>query len=193
MFSGDDLHNFAYCQVIPFYILYIFGCLINIEKSPIETAVSVYIISIYSYFIHVVLHKIPMKLNLHNWFHHYYDNNTVNLFIELLLNLWMFGFFYIVQRLLNINVVSNKILIYYTMVYVSGHIINYSVFKVRNHEIHHKTADTPNSKICNYGPDVYDHFFGTNYDDCWENYTHLVPNIVVSFLICYYLFYLRGM
>lgn len=190
-FTKKDIGNFMYYQLIPFYILYIFGCLLEYKKrTPLDTLVSLYVITFWSYFIHRILHVIPESLNIHNIFHHYHDT-AFNLVIELLFNIFMFVLFYYIQIAVGVYPVSNIILLYYTIVYVSGHIINYSIFSVRNHQMHHKTAEadptTPPTPICNYGPDVYDHFFGTNYDECWENYMHIVPNITMAFFICYYI------
>jgi len=192
--TKEDIEQFCYCQVIPFYILYIFGCFLNAGKSPIETATSLWIITFYSYLIHVLLHIIPTNFNVHYLFHHVYNlTPAFNLSVEFLTNIFVFVLFYALQRMLNTKVVSDEILLYYSMVYVSGHIINYSIFKVRNHEIHHMNVDMNRednvTKICNYGPDPYDHIIGTNYDNCWEDYMHLVPNIGVSFLTCYYIFF----
>ena len=99
-----------------------------------------------------------------------------------------FVIFYFIQKLLNIDFVPNIIIVYYALIYVSVHIINYSVFHLaKSHVIHHETT-TEEKKTCNYGPDFADHLFGTNYDDNFENYNHIIPNILMAFLITYYLY-----
>ncbi len=50
--------------------------------------------------------------------------------------------------------------------------------------MHHKTTDDEEVKTCNYGPDLADHIFNTNCrKTTFENYNHIIPNTLMSFLI----------
>ena len=76
---------------------------------------------------------------------------------------------------------------YYGFIYVSVHIINYSLFHASpEHVIHHNSSNS--SKIYNFGPDLIDHIFYTNYSNTFENYNHIIPNILMAFLVTYYFY-----
>ena len=64
-------------------------------------------------------------------------------------------------------------------------IINFSVFGNENHKKHHNEKD---KKYCNYGPDPIDHMMNTNCDNQWEDMVHHVPNILISYAICSYIY-----
>lgn len=71
-----------------------------------------------------------------------------------------------------------------TLLFVSIHYINYSWLHVNEyHEKHHDRIDT------NMAPDVLDTLFGTKHPDTpeWEDTTHMIPNVVVSALIVFWL------
>jgi hypothetical protein len=85
--------------------------------------------------------------------------------------------------------VPEIIIFYYGFLYTTVHIINYSIFHTANeHVLHHDTTDDNTVKTCNYGPDLMDKIFETNYSNKFENYNHIIPNIMMSFLITYYFY-----
>ena len=186
--------HFVGNQFIPIFIVFVFGLFLTQKTtSPLRVVCSIGILFYFSYFIHVFFHNLPDIFNVHVYCHHDVESNKniinryINLFIEVVTNILFFVIFYFIQRILNIDFVPNIIIVYYAIIYVSVHIINYSIFHVaKSHVIHHET--TGEKKTCNYGPDYADHVFGTNYDETFENYNHIIPNAMISFLITYYLY-----
>ena len=62
--------------------------------------------------------------------------------------------------------------------------INYSLLHLnRCHRLHHTLINDKNLDTKNYGPDVFDHIFKTNYDNYFENNAHVLINIIVGFFI----------
>tara|TARA_B110000285_G_C15137457_1_gene628070 strand:- start:3239 stop:3562 length:324 start_codon:yes stop_codon:yes gene_type:complete len=104
-------------------------------------------------------------------------------------NILFFFILFIFQKLINITIFPNTLIIYYGMIYTSVHIINYSVFGSNHHVKHHESINK--AQYYNYGPDTIDHIFGTNFDDSWENFGHMLPNILVSYIICNYILKIR--
>ena len=52
-----------------------------------------------------------------------------------------------------------------------------------HHLLHHTLINDKNLDTKNYGPDVFDHIFKTNYDNYFENNAHVLINIIVGFFI----------
>jgi len=181
-------------QFIPVFIVFVCGLVLTYKTiSPLRAGSSIGILFYFSYFIHIFFHNLPDIFNVHINYHHDVESNKniinryINLFIEVVINIMLFVIFYFIQNILNIDFVPNIMIVYYGILYVSIHIINYSVLHLaKSHIIHHQT--TGEKKTCNYGPDFADHLFGTNYDDNFENYNHIIPNILMAFLITYYLY-----
>lgn len=119
----------------------------------------------------------------------HYSNLKLNKFsilpIECFLNIFFFLGLYFFQKIINYKIFPDILILYYGIIYVSIHIINYSIIGDKNHEKHHNPK---NKKYYNYGPDTIDHLMNTNYDDNYENLLHILPNIVVSFIISNYLY-----
>jgi len=193
----DKLPYFFRNQFIPNFIVFILGILLTYKLySPLLISASIIILYFYSYFIHIIFHYFPDIINIHiNRHHNSEENNepvlkTINLLIELFANIMFFVIFYYIQKLLSIRFVPEIILFYYGFIYVSVHIINYSIFhKARAHVLHHRSSEQADkNKTCNYGPDLVDHIFNTNCDEKVENYNHIIPNTMISFLITYYLY-----
>ena len=84
-----------------------------------------------------------------------------------------------VQWLTGIWIVPVSVILFYACVYTSAHIVNYSMIGSQTHRNHHKDLTT------NYGPDTLDHFFGTNYDDTFEDLTPISLNAIGSFVVVY--------
>ena len=197
LFHKDKLPNIFSNQFIPNFITFIFAFILTHKKySPILTGISIFILYFYSYFIHKLLHYLPNMLNLHLNNHHGSNKNNdllynfLNLSIELFTNIMFFVIFYYIQKILQINFIPEIIIFYYGFIYVSIHIINYSIFHAsKTHVLHHETANKiQKNKTCNYGPDLVDHIFKTNYNNKVENYNHILPNILMAFLLTYYFY-----
>lgn len=187
-FDKENLKQLFYYQSIPIYILYVFGALLTYKKQhPILTVLCISFLTFYSYIIHVAIHKIPSNMNIHMLFHHEdIIHPNIGLCIEFIYNVLFFVWFYCVQRMIGVKIVPDILIFYYGVVYVSIHVVNYSIFSVRNHSVHHSMIDE--GVLCNYSPDIFDHYFGTNYDACYEDFSHFIPNLVVAFLVTYYVF-----
>ncbi len=181
-------------QFIPIFIVIVCSLILTHKTiSPLRAATSIGILFYFSYFVHIFFHNLPDIFNIHINCHHDVESNKniinryINLFIEVATNVMFFVIFYFIQMALNIDFVPNIIIVYYAIIYISVHIVNYSLLHLaKSHVIHHQT--TGEKKTCNYGPDYADHVFGTNYDDTFENYDHIIPNAIISFFITYYLY-----
>ena len=197
LFLKDKLPYFFYNQFIPNFIIFILAVILTYKKySPFLTGFSILALYLYSYFIHKLFHYLPQSINIHlNYHHNHIENQIVilkyiNLLIELISNIMFFVIFYYIQKLLNINFVPKILIFYYGFIYVSIHIINYSIFHMADtHVLHHKTSNfSEKKKHCNYGPDLVDHLFFTNCNKNMENYNHIILNTLLSFLITYYFY-----
>ena len=197
LIQKTHLPDFLNKQFIPNFVFFVFAFLLTHKKySPISVVFAISIIFVYSYFIHIAFHNLPNIINIHINQHHNNEinkniiNRILNLLLEFVTNIFFFVLFYYFQNLLNIHLVPNIIIFYYGFVYVTVHNINYSIYHTaEQHVLHHKTTDNADVKTYNYGPDLADHIFNTNYyKNKFENYTHIIPNILLSFLITYYLY-----
>jgi len=127
-------------------------------------------------------------------FHHNVEENktkfinAVEWLIELFVNIMFFVLFYFIQTFLRIDFVPEIIIFYFGFIYVTIHVINYSLFNISQKHVIHHTSYNKNTKLYNYGPDFVDHLFATNSSAEFENYDHLIPNGLISFLITYYLY-----
>ena len=185
-FKKNSMEKFFRNHFLSYTLITTFAILLNRPKSPFITFFSVFFISLYSYFVHRIIHIIPNKYNLHLLFHHNFINRTINLIIETVINIGFFVSFYFIKNFLHLNFIDNIIIFYIGVVYITMHIINYSLFNIsESHIKHHKSEETLNKKTCNYGPDVFDQIFNTNCDNKFENFEHIISNIIFAyFLTC---------
>jgi len=187
-FNKNNLPKFFGYHFMEIFIIFVFSLLLTTTKtSPFITIVSIILLVYYSYFIHLVIHKIPKEYNIHTLFHHSKKpiDYWVNLFIELAVNIMFFVSFYYIKVLFKLNFIPNILIIYYGMIYVSVHIINYSIFHLgKNHRNHHLETN----QKCNFGPDTMDHFLNTNCNSNYENLIHMLPNILIAFIITKYIY-----
>lgn len=190
--------KFCKLQFLTIFAAIVLAMVLAYDKySPLASVVSFLILYFYSYFAHILAHYFPMQyLNLHLLLHHNHGFNTdtfntvVNWIFEVGSNTIMFTGFYLIKLIFNLTFIPDVLIFYYAFIYISVHNINYTIFHAdANHVIHH---DTKNSNCIwqtrNYGPDILDHLFGTNGDDKFECYFHMIPNVLVAFLLSYYLF-----
>ena len=193
-FEKNSLFKFFYYQSIVLFIMFIFIYILTYKKhSVIIVYLSVLFLFLYEYFYHVFFHMIiPKSLNVHLLFHHNHKHNEnlipyiINLTVEGMSNLFIFYVLYELQNILNLEIIPNIIIFYMGLLYTSIHVINYSIFHLdESHVLHHLSTD---KKPCNYGPDVLDHLFGTNCNKRYEDFCHIIPNILLIFLITYYVF-----
>jgi len=99
-------------------------------------------------------------------------------------------FFNILSEFSILTVIGNFIalnpwsLLFNALNYISVHYINCSWLHVNEyHEKHHSHIHT------NIAPDILDTLFGTKHPDTpfWENTTHMIPNVLVSAAIVFWL------
>lgn len=195
--NKEKLPNFFCNQLIPNSIILILAIYLTIHKySPIHTMISISILFFYSYFIHMLFHLFPNFINVHMIFHHTNNNNNNNvvkkyiyLLIETFVNIGFFIIFYFLQKLLHVEYVPTILIVFYGIIYISVHIINYSIFHTSEKHIKHHKTTSITLLSQNYGPDLIDHIFGTNSDQEFENYNHILPNILISFIITCYIYW----
>jgi hypothetical protein len=191
-FTKCNLSNFFYFQFSVLYLIYIFALILTYKTySPIAASISMTIIFYYSYFIHILFHNLPDKFNVHLFHHNHTEIDKfkiINFVIELITNIMFFVGFYFLQKLINITFVPNILIFYYAFLYTSIHMVNYSIFNLGENHYHHHFSLDKNKNVCNYGPDVLDHLFNTNYNNNYENYNHIIPNVLLSFLTAYYIY-----
>lgn len=187
-FEKESMEGFMKKQFLPSFVLITFGAyLVQKEVSPIYSFFVLWALYFYSYYSHVVVHWIPKTINPH-LLHHTDDEIPflLNLAIEGSVNTFFFVLLYYAQLYAGVEIFPPILILYYCIIYVSVHLINFSIFgKEKNHEKHHHAKDM---KFCNYGPDTIDHFLGTNCDKTWADHTHYFPNILASFYICYFIY-----
>jgi len=187
--NKNYLPGFFRHQFIIFLLIYTFLVLLTYKKyPPIQIGLGLVIIFTYSYFIHIIFHNLPSSINIHLLFHHNKNikiNKYINILIETLTNILFFYIFYFLQKASKINFVPNIIIIYYGIIYITIHNINYSIFHLAdNHILHHNSKN----KACNFGPDLLDHVFNTSCNNKYENYDPIIINTLFAFLITYYLY-----
>lgn len=193
--SRRNLPSYFYNQFIPMFMVWIFALLLGWCKdiSPMITSLSMTLLFFHSYFIHRAFHNLPEFINVHMNFHHNKEGNSdnvgwvFNLVIELITNIVFFVLFYLGQVMLNVHLVPSMFIFYYGCIYVLIHIVNYSIFHTSiEHVIHHKSIHKEGAY--NYGPDLLDHLFETNRFAEFENYTAIIPNILIAFVSTYVLY-----
>jgi len=92
--------------------------------------------------------------------------------------------FSILTVIWNFLAVNPWSLLFNAINYITVHYINCSWLHVNEyHEKHHTDIDK------NIAPDILDALFGTKHDDtsCWEDTTHMIPNVLVSAAIVFWL------
>jgi len=187
-FGKEKFPNFFGYHFIELFIIFVLSLLLTMKTNPFITMLCIYLLVFYSYFIHFVIHKIPKEYNIHTLFHHSKNpfDFWLNLCIELVINIMFFVSFYYFKVLFKLNFIPNILIVYYGIIYVSVHIINYSIFHLgKNHREHHLETN----QKCNFGPDSLDHLLNTNCNSNYENLIHMLPNILIAFIITKYIYY----
>jgi len=137
----------------------------------------------FQYFSHRFVHILPKNSFIfHTFLHHgkYFQSRLLELFIETVGEMISYIAIPIgLQYLFGVELIHPLIIIFTSLVYISVHIINYSIFGSDTHSRHHKDPSV------NFGPDFYDHIFGTNYDSTYENMHPMYINIIIiTILLC---------
>jgi len=189
IFNKVNFKNYLNRQYLSTFILILFGIILTHKTiSPLYTPVLIIGLMYYSYFIHILFHIIPEKYNPHLSFHHNIEYTStkngkiISFIIEaLFVNVGFFLLLYYFQILVNYELFPPILIMYYGIIYITVHNINYSILHIGNHQKHH-LGD--NGEITtNFGPDTLDHFLGTNQDSTFEHMYHYSPNVLFAFLI----------
>lgn len=193
-FKKDSIISFFSNQFIPYTIYYIFALILCRSETPFVVYVNLCIITLWVYFIHRTFHHIPFKINLHLKYHHTHNKDEIkngnykmirlrNSIIETLVNVGFFVSLYFIKKYFNLTIIKDILILYVGFIYVTVHNINYSIYHLsRIHVNHHRY------KNCNFGPDVYDHLFGTSKDKEFEDMNHILLNTIVGFILALILF-----
>jgi len=188
--------SFFYNQFPALFFIIIFGLILTHKSiSKTYTIFSIIFILFYSYFAHIFIHIFPKELlNFHLLIHHNKNyNKTDNIaktifgyLVELGINISIFAILYVIQKIVKIETVPPIILLYFGIIYISNHMINYTIFHIGNHPEHHDHDNDNDNDLkypCNYSLDMLDHLFGTNCNSTFENMNHLIINIIISFVV----------
>jgi hypothetical protein len=132
------------------------------------------------YLSHRFLHILPKNSValypvFHIWGHHGQPkpipNRTLELFAETVWEIFFWIFLPIwLQYITGFHFIPTSIVLLSSFMWISIHIINYSIVGSETHSRHHRDTTV------NYGPDVIDHLFGTNYDHTHEDTTYYCFN-----------------
>jgi hypothetical protein len=186
-FFKETLLQIFKVQMICISLLFLFSILLTYKKtSPFLSIISISIIFILSYLIHIIFSlNIFKNISPHLIFHHNDDENINKkyLFIEFFINIFLFIIIYFINYYLLFGFIPNILIFYSATIYVTNHLINYSLLNLSpSHILHHKYIH------CNYGIGLLDHLFGTNCDDQVENFDYIIPNVVFAFFLTYIIF-----
>jgi len=110
-------------------------------------------------FAHMVSTTYPFNvLNPHVYIHHSKSlvlPRPLELLIESIVNFLCFFGFYVLQELLGIHILSSSMIFGAAFLYISIHILDYSMYGNEQHKEHHEKT------FCNYNPEVFDTVFQT--------------------------------
>jgi len=165
------------------------GSVIDYNRTPIlHLTLAAYSTWLWTYVSHRILHSshnILFFINTHTSHHHSYNKKIpkyLDLILETIQDIWTYVIVFLIQESLSIHIVPIHILFLIGLTYVSIHIINYSIFGSDTHSAHHRNPNV------NFGPDYFDHIFGTNATEEFEDMSHMIPNLLLVSMITYYLF-----
>jgi len=139
---------------------------------------------IWSYTGHVFAHMVSTSwpfnvLNPHVYIHHNKQillERNIELIIEAVVN--FFGFFIIIiaQWLIGVNLFSTTMILGSAFLYITIHILDYSVYGNNDHKIHHEKT------FCNYDPEFFDVLFNTRCDSekPYKNMIGEIPHAVIA-------------
>ena len=156
------------------------------ERGLINVTCGIVTMYFWAYFIHRSLHIIPSWMSTHMEFHHAAADakplpRWLELVFETVTDLGMNLPLIFLQWLAGYQFVHPLIVVFYTLTYMSTHIINYSMFGSQTHRLHHTELNK------NFGPDTIDHIIGSNYDDSFEDMTPILFNSAAAFVIVGYI------
>jgi hypothetical protein len=193
-----------------FYALYAFTQCKHNKSNLFLCILSMLFITYWGYYIHYLSHRIKFKFSKKyskydnaftrnpycNWlfcrlidiveFHHRtHHDSTINkspknIAFEFINNLIMQGGLILLLKYL-LNLIDNRVILLWAMLYASAHNINYNIISPLTHQQHHLDDRT------NYGYDPWDVIMGTKYDiNDIEIVNHTAINtLVITAVIVY--------
>lgn len=140
---------------------------------------------VWSYAGHVFAHKVSSDwpfniLNPHVYLHHKKSVEMprwLELVIEATVNFFGFFILYILQRILGLHIFSTSLLLGAAFLYITIHILDYSIIGKEDHSQHHLRT------FCNYDPEFFDTLFSTRCDP-EKPYTNMnteIPHGILAF------------
>ena len=145
---------------------------------------------IFSYLSHMVGHKL-YPINIFHKVHHNDDINHTffGRTLEWIVNFLQIGGLLLIplNRLLEnktgLRLFNEYIIVFYSLVYTTHHMINYHLLEVDTHIRHHKNVNT------NYGPDYMDVLLGTKqHNSTFEDMKESILNSLLSAMVVIILF-----
>ena len=145
---------------------------------------------IFSYLSHMVGHKL-YPINIFHKVHHNDDINHTffGRTLEWIVNFLQIGGLLLIplNRLLEnktgVRLFNEYIIVFYSLVYTTHHMINYHVLEVDTHIRHHENVNT------NYGPDYMDVLLGTKqHNSTFEDMRESILNTLLSAMVVIVLF-----
>lgn len=185
-----NINQFLQNQFIT--IIFIWVCSIFLaypDRDIIQITIGIIFMHFWIYFVHRGVHMLPKDgiigaLNTHWLFHHQHNkllDRRIELTMEMFTDIAMNTSILLIQWLTNIWFVPLSVGLFFTIVYTSVHIINYSMIGSDTHKKHHMNHDT------NFGPDTIDHIFGSSEDGEFEDLKPVCINIIISFCVVLFL------
>lgn len=188
----------AWCRFnAPYLSAILVSCALLADGSPIVSLVSLGFVSVTGYMFHRIAHTMKYTiefeclstcpvlgglwrpllahLDFHSDVHHdeRVAHTVKNTLIELYQNLIAQGLLQIaINALLLANALNNRVMVFWSLLYTSGHLVNQPMVSDSAHTRHHKT---PNK---NFEPYIYDLLFDT-YSDTDTITTNMMYNYAV--------------
>ena len=181
-------HEFSIAYIPTLIIWTFLFSFLSIPKYSQGNAIlQSFFLLLWSYFGHIFAHKVSSEwpfniLNPHVYLHH---NKAIQLprwlelTIEAIVNFYGFFIIYIIQELCNIHIFSSSILLGSAFLYVTIHILDYSILGKDDHVLHHTRT------YCNYDPEIFDTLFHTRCDPekPYTNMMYEIPHAIFAFIL----------
>jgi hypothetical protein len=183
-FGKETFKKYLYNHQPYEMIIVLFGIILTYKTiSPFYSTFVIFGLGFYSYFIHILLHMIPEKYNVHLLLHHNKksDKNILHNIKAIILDVFCFFILYFFQILINYEVFPPILILYYSIITITVNNINYSIFHLEKHS-HYL------NKTTNFGPDSVDHLLGTDNNTEFEHMYHYILNIIFAFLVTVIIF-----
>jgi len=159
------------------------------EIPIMKTILQVIFINIWVYWIHRLFHILPESVyNYHIYTHHDKKielDRPIELFYEFFANMAWFILLILFQRMTNVYIVPEILVIFIGAWYSSVHVLNLSLIPNIEHKIHHTELNY------NYGPSYMDFIFGTlKVEEGYTSDSQVINGVVLYIL---YELFMRSM